>query len=116
MQGWGLAIGKDDPGMDETVPRRRHFAQGFRYGLPVTLGYLPVSFAFAVAAVANGIPWPVVVLISMTNFTSAGQAAGADLIQASAPLPEIGVTVFVINIRYMLMSLSLSQKLEGGRC
>ena len=97
--------------MDETVPRRRHFAQGFRYGLPVTLGYLPVSFAFAVAAVANGIPWPVVVLISMTNFTSAGQAAGADLIQASAPLPEIGVTVFVINIRYMLMSLSLSQKL-----
>lgn len=75
MQGWGLAIGKDDPGMDETVPRRRHFAQGFRYGLPVTLGYLPVSFAFAVAAVANGIPWPVVVLISMTNFTSAGQAA-----------------------------------------
>ena len=99
--------------MDETVPRRRHFAQGFRYGLPVTLGYLPVSFAFAVAAVANGIPWPVVVLISMTNFTSAGQAAGADLIQASAPLPEIGVTVFVINIRYMLMSLSLSQKLEG---
>lgn len=48
LQGWGLAIGKDDPGMDETVPRRRHFAQGFRYGLPVTLGYLPVSFAFAV--------------------------------------------------------------------
>lgn len=42
--------------MDETVSRRRHFAQGFRYGLPVTLGYLPVSFAFAVAAVANGIP------------------------------------------------------------
>lgn len=99
--------------MDETVPRRRNFAQGFRYGLPVTLGYLPVSFAFAVAAVAEGIPWPVVLLISMTNFTSAGQAAGADLIQAAAPLPEIGVTVFVINIRYMLMSLSLSQKLEG---
>ena len=30
-----------------------------------------------------------------------------------APLPEIGVTVFVINIRYMLMSMSLSQKLTG---
>lgn len=101
------------PGMEETVSRRRNFFQGFRYGLPVTLGYLPVSFAFAVTAVAGGLPWPVVLLISMTNFTSAGQAAGANLMQMAAPLPEIGVTVFVINIRYMLMSLSLSQKLAG---
>ena len=99
--------------MEETVSRRRNFFQGFRYGLPVTLGYLPVSFAFAVTAVAGGLPWPVVLLISMTNFTSAGQAAGANLMQMAAPLPEIGVTVFVINIRYMLMSLSLSQKLAG---
>lgn len=49
----------------------------------------------------------------MTNFTSAGQAAGSGLLAAGGPLPEIGVTVFVINIRYMLMSLSLSQRLEG---
>lgn len=37
--------------------------------------------------------------------------AGANLLAVGAALPEIGVTVFVINIRYMLMSLSLSQKL-----
>ena len=72
-----------------------------------------MSFAFGVAAAQAGLPVFAAVVISMTNLTSAGQAAGADLIQASAPLPEIGVTVFVINIRYMLMSLSLSQKLEG---
>ena len=52
-----------------------------------------------------------VVLIGMPNFTSAGQQAGAGLLIRHAPLPEIGVTVFIINIRYMLMSLSLSQKL-----
>ncbi len=87
--------------------------QGFRYGLPVMLGYVPVSFAFAVAAVGSGLPWYLVLAISMSNFTSAGQAAGSGLLAAGGPLPEIGVTVFVINIRYMLMSLSLSQKLEG---
>lgn len=38
---------------------------------------------------------------------------GSGLLAAGGPLPEIGVTVFVINIRYMLMSLSLSQRLEG---
>lgn len=93
--------------------KRRRFAEGFRCGLPVMLGYAPVSFAFAVTAVGGGLPWPIVLLISLTNFTSAGQAAGASLLTAAAPLPEIGVTVFIINIRYMLMSLSLSQKLTG---
>ena len=75
------------------------------------LGYAPVSFAFAVTAVAAGLPWPAALLISLTNFTSAGQVAGASLLAVGAALPEIGATVFVINIRYMLMSLSLSQKL-----
>ena len=93
--------------------RGKRFADGFRCGLPIMLGYAPVSFAFAVTAVGGGLPWPVVLLISLTNFTSAGQAAGAGLLTAGAPLPEIGVTVFIINIRYMLMSLSLSQKLTG---
>lgn len=75
------------------------------------LGYFPVSFAFAVWAVGKGLPWYLALMISLTNFTSAGQQAGAGLLAVGAPLTEIGVTVFVINIRYMLMSLSLSQKL-----
>lgn len=94
-----------------TGNRRLSFAKGFRCGLPIMLGYAPVSFAFAVTAVASGLPWPAALLISLTNFTSAGQVAGANLLAVGAALPEIGVTVFVINIRYMLMSLSLSQKL-----
>lgn len=97
--------------MADMTQRRRQFLKGLRTGWPVFLGYLPVSFAFAVWAVGNGLPWQLVLLISMTNFTSAGQQAGAGLLAAGAGLPEIGVTVLVINIRYMLMSLSLSQKM-----
>lgn len=96
------------------MARKRRWSEwlaGFRYGAPVMLGYAPVSFAFAVAAVGNGIPWPIVLLISLTNLTSAGQQAGAGLLAAGAAFPEIGVTVFIINLRYMLMSLSLSQKM-----
>ncbi len=47
----------------------------------------------------------------MTNLTSAGQFAGTKLIIAGAPLFEIALTTFVINIRYLLMSFALSQKL-----
>lgn len=91
----------------------RRFREGFQYGAPIMLGYAPVSFAFAVSAVAGGLPWTAALLISMSNFTSAGQVAGANLMLAGAPLTEIGVTVFIINIRYFLMSLSLSQKLQN---
>ncbi|MEG2071229.1 MAG: AzlC family ABC transporter permease, partial [Bacteroidales bacterium] len=55
-------------------------------------------------------PW-IAVLISLTNLASAGQFAGVRLIEGGAPFIELGLTTFVINMRYMLMSLSLTQKL-----
>lgn len=52
------------------------------------------------------------VLISMTNLTSAGQFAGVDLILNNAIYMELALTIFIINIRYALMSFAISQKLE----
>ncbi|MBE6763753.1 MAG: AzlC family ABC transporter permease [Ruminococcaceae bacterium] len=97
--------------MQKSNSRRARFTAGFRCGAPIMLGYAPVAFAFAVGAVGSGLPWWIVVLISLTNFTSAGQKAGADLMISCAPLSEIGAAVFVINIRYILMSLSLTQRM-----
>lgn len=88
------------------------FAAGLSDGVPICLGYLSVSFAFGMMATQNGLPVWVSVLISLTNFTSAGQFAGTALILSGGLLFEIAVTTFVINIRYMLMSLSLSQRLD----
>lgn len=88
------------------------FKQGLKSGIPIGLGYLPVSFTFGFLAVSGGLPLWVAVLISLTNLTSAGQFAGTTLIFAGAGYVEVALTTFVINIRYMLMSLSLSQKLE----
>lgn len=91
---------------------KHDFKQGLKSGMPIGLGYLPVSFTFGFLAVSGGLPLWVAVLISLTNLTSAGQFAGTTLIFAGAGYVEVALTTFVINIRYMLMSLSLSQKLE----
>ena len=88
------------------------FLKGAKDGLPICLGYLSVSFAFGMMAAENGLPVWVAVLISMSNFTSAGQFAGTSLILSGGMYLEIAITTFVINIRYMLMSLSLSQKVD----
>lgn len=88
------------------------FCRGAKDGLPICLGYLSVSFTFGMMAAENGLPVWAAVLISMSNFTSAGQFAGTSLILSGGMYLEIAVTTFVINIRYMLMSLSLSQKAD----
>lgn len=94
------------------VQSEKEFSYGFKRGLPIAIGYVPVSFAFGLNAVSGGIPAGLVFLMSLTNLTSAGQAAGANLIIQDATYLELILTTFVINIRYMLMSLSLSQKLD----
>lgn len=88
------------------------FNKGLRDGIPICLGYISVSFAFGLMVTENGLPVWIAVLISMTNLTSAGQFAGLDLILAGGLFIEIAVTTFIINIRYMLMSLSLSQRVS----
>lgn len=87
------------------------FSEGVRDGLPICLGYLSVSFAFGIAAVGLGLSLPEAVLISMCNVTSAGQLAGAPIIAAFGSLVELVLTQLVINLRYALMSVSLSQRL-----
>ncbi len=88
------------------------FKNGIQDGLPIGLGYLSVSFAFGVQASMLGIPFYMSLFISMTNLTSAGQLAGLTIIASFGTILEIILTQLVINSRYLLMSLTLSQKLD----
>ena len=92
--------------------KKDHFIRGVRRGLPVGVGYFSVSFGFGAMAVSQGIKALDAALISITNLTSAGQFAGLTLIVAAASLWEIVLTQLVINSRYGLMSLALSQRLD----
>ena len=88
------------------------FVQGLFDGIPIGLGYLSVSFGFGIMAVGAGISVFEAFMISLTNLTSAGQAQGVSVIAAGGTLFEMALVQFIINIRYALMALSLSQKLE----
>jgi predicted branched-subunit amino acid permease len=86
------------------------FIRGLKRGFPICLGYIPVSFTFGLIAVKMGFTPAQATIISLTNMASAGQFAGIRLIEGGAPYIELIITTFVINLRYFLMSLSLSQK------
>ncbi|MBP3691724.1 MAG: AzlC family ABC transporter permease, partial [Clostridia bacterium] len=90
------------------------FRRGLSNGVAIALGYLSVSFGFGILAVNLGIPTLSAVLISLTNLTSAGQAAGVEVIAAAGSLIEMALTQLVINLRYALMGFSLTQKLDSS--
>ncbi len=84
---------------------------GLRRGVPIALGYLSVSFGFGLSVVRDGLSAIWAVLISMTNLTSAGQVAGVAVLLSQGPLIEMVLTELVINLRYSLMGIALTQKL-----
>lgn len=90
----------------------RQYKRGFRQGMPIGIGYFPVAFAFGMSAVNSGLAPMWAILISMTNLTSAGQFAGLHVILAQGSYIEMILTTLMINARYFLMSLSLSQKVS----
>ena len=91
--------------------KRTWFARGLRDGVPIGLGYFAVSFALGIKAVGAGISTPLAGLMSLLNLTSAGEAAAIVLLGAGTTYVELAFTQLVINIRYLLMSCSLSQKI-----
>jgi len=95
-----------------TDSNAKTFIRGMKNAIPVGLAYIAVSFAIGVSAVGMGLNGFITVLMAMTNMASAGQQAGVLLILAMSTVIELIVTQLVVNARYFLMSLSLSQRLD----
>ena len=92
--------------------RVKEFKEGMKNGIPICLGYISVSMAFGLSAAKMGIPVWTAVLMSLTNLTSAGQFAGTTLLATDGTYLELIASMLIINIRYFLMSLSVSQKVD----
>lgn len=99
--------------MRYTTTQKSAVINGIKDSIPVALIYFIISFSFGVAVVNHGLPFWFATLVSATNLTSAGQFAGINLIVAATSYIEIAVTMLLINARYVLMGLSISQKFES---
>lgn len=91
---------------------RTSFLKGIHDGIPIALGYIAVSFTLGIAAKKAGLSAWQAALMSITNNTSAGEFAALGLISSGATYMEMAMTQLVINLRYSLMSTSLTQKLS----
>lgn len=95
--------------MREKIIQLKH---GLRDGIPVGLGYVAVSFSFGILASKAGLTVWQAVLMSLLNLTSAGQFASLSVITVCGSYLELALSQLIINLRYSLMSCSLSQKID----
>lgn len=109
MQAATVKTGTGVPGARLTLK------DGLKGGIPIAAGYIPIAIAFGVLARSEGIPNQITALMSLVVFAGASQFMGVGLM-ASGVMPwEIVTTTFIVNLRHLLMSASLSRRIEPGR-
>ncbi len=86
--------------------------EGIKRAIPIVLGYVPVAFAFGVLAVKSDIPPLLAVAMSIFIFAGSGQFVAAALWGSGVGAASVVLTVFVVNLRHLLMSASLSTHMQ----
>ncbi len=102
--------------MGKTVPagRRGWFMRGLRDGIPISMGYFAVAFTLGITAKNAGLSALESGVMSLTMLASAGQYAAMTVIGAGSSPAVMILTTIIVNLRYLLMSTALSQKLKKG--
>jgi len=94
--------------MVENVDRLRPVRQV----LPVILGYVPVGFAYGVLAQKVGLSLFNTLMMSFIVYAGSAQLIGVGLFAAGATPVAIIATTFIVNLRHLLMTASLSYWLK----
>ena len=95
--------------------RKGWVLRGLRDGFPICMGYFAVAFALGIEARRVGLSAFQSFLMSTGMVASAGEFAALMLIESHAGVIEMISTCIIVNLRYFLMSCSLSQKLKSSR-
>lgn len=90
----------------------KQFWRGFRAVLPLWAGMIPFAIAYAVTARSAGLSILDTQLMSIAVFAGSAQFSGASMFLSGAAPITIILTTFIINVRHMLYSLSLGQKMK----
>ncbi len=99
--------------MRKEIGEFEDFIDGCKNAIPICLGYIAVSFAFGIEASKIGMTTFQAAMTSLLNVTSAGQFSALELIARNGSFVELAILQLIINLRYMLMSCALSQKLDS---
>ncbi len=86
----------------------RSYREGLVAALPIVLGYLPIGMAYGILSRQAGLSAGITVLMSVFVFAGSSQLICVNMIAAGASVTPIVFMTFLVNLRHLLMSASLS--------
>lgn len=87
---------------------------GLRDGVPIAIGYFAVAFSLGIIARKADLSMPLGFISSFFTRASAGEYGVYSLLVVGTTYVEVIGISLVANLRYLLMSASLSQKFADG--
>ena len=98
--------------MTEKQYRKQQFTQGLKAGIPVILGFVPVGIAYAIMAGQAGFTPVRTVLMSLTVFAGASQMMACGMVMQGAGLIAIILATFILNLRHLIMSACVFERMQ----
>ncbi len=95
--------------------KKEEYLKGMKLGMPIAIGYFPIAIAFGLLAVQTGLSPIEATGMSILVFAGASQFISLTLLQEHALLLTIILATFILNLRHLLMSMSLSRFLKYER-
>lgn len=86
--------------------------QGLFAALPIAAGYIPIAIAFGLTANAAQIPLSIAQGMSLIVFAGASQFMAIQMLVSGAGIIQIIIATFILNLRHLLMSASLAERMD----
>lgn len=97
----------------DTKVKSKGYKEGFKDGIPIGLGYVPVSMACGIMACKAGLGFGLAQIMSLLLYTASGQAAALNLLNnGETAIIMYALTMFVMNFRYVIFSMSIAQRFD----
>lgn len=85
---------------------------GAQKAFSIVLGYLPLGFAYGALASLAGLELSLIAAMSLLVFAGSAQFIAVNMLAAGSGGLAVIATVFLVNLRHLLMSASLSPHLK----
>jgi len=92
----------------------RDFAAGLYAALPIVFGYLPIAFAFGVAARDQGLSAAEASVLSIILYSGGAQFLAIALIGSGAPMVLSAFTLIAMGLRHLLYGPALMKRAGAG--
>ena len=94
--------------------RTQRYLAGMRAGVPVIFGFVPVGIAFAIMARQAGFSALQTCGMSLFVFAGASQMMAAGMYGQGAGLLAIILATFILNLRHLIMSTCVMNRMKDG--